>query len=121
VLQVDLGASVSSNQIVLKLPAAGWGARIQTMTVQGSSDGSAFSTVVASAGYQFNPAASNTVTIDYTAVTARYLRLLITANTGWPAGQVSEFEVYGPSTGDTQPPSVPPTSPSPSPATGRSR
>ncbi len=32
---------------------------------------------------------------------------MITANTGWPAGQISEFEVYGPTTGDTPPPSAP--------------
>jgi hypothetical protein len=106
-LQVDLGASVSSNQVVLKLPTAGWGARTQTITVQGSTDGTNFNTVVPSAGYQFNPAANNTVTIDYSAVTTRFLRLSVTGNTGWPAGQVSEFEVYGPSTGDVTPPSAP--------------
>lgn len=27
---------------------------------------------------------------------ARYLRLVFTANTGWPAGQLSEFEAYAP-------------------------
>jgi hypothetical protein len=106
-LQVDLGASVSTNQVVLKLPTANWGARTQTLTVQGSTNGSSFTTVVAATGYQFNPAANNTVTIDYTATTTRYLRLNITANTGWPAGQIAEFEVYGPSTGDNQAPTVP--------------
>ena len=35
------------------------------------------------------------------------MRLTFTANTGWPAGQLAEFEVYGPATGDTQPPSAP--------------
>jgi hypothetical protein len=35
------------------------------------------------------------------------VRLNITANTTWPAGQVSEFEVYGPTTGDTQAPTTP--------------
>lgn len=37
----------------------------------------------------------------------RYVRLNITANTGWPAAQLSEFEVHGPAGGDTQPPSAP--------------
>ncbi|WP_345485108.1 CARDB domain-containing protein, partial [Planotetraspora phitsanulokensis] len=41
------------------------------------------------------------------ATTTRYVRLNITGNTGWPAGQISEFEVYGPVTGDTQAPSAP--------------
>ncbi|MET0237948.1 MAG: discoidin domain-containing protein [Kibdelosporangium sp.] len=106
-LQVDLGASVSTTQIVLKLPVAGWGTRTQTLAVRGSANGSTFNDIVAPAGYQFDPATGNTVTINYTATTTRYLRLNITANTGWPAGQVAEFEVYGPATGDTVPPTAP--------------
>ncbi|MFC0116133.1 discoidin domain-containing protein [Kibdelosporangium aridum] len=106
-LQVDLGASISTTQIVLKLPVANWGSRTQTLTVQGSANGSTFTDIVASAGYQFNPATNNTVTINYTATTTRYLRLHVTANTGWPAGQVSEFEVYGPDGGDNEPPTAP--------------
>jgi len=34
------------------------------------------------------------VTITFTGSAQRYLRLTVTGNTGWPAGQVSEFEVY---------------------------
>jgi hypothetical protein len=106
-IQADLGASVSVNRLVLKLPTANWGTRTQTLTVQGSTNGSSFSTLVASAGYTFDPASGNTVTINLNTVTTRYVRLDITANTGWPAGQLSEFEVYGPTTGDTQPPTAP--------------
>ncbi|MFC1432014.1 discoidin domain-containing protein [Streptacidiphilus sp. N1-3] len=107
-LQVDLGASVSVNQLVLKLPpATAWSTRSETLTVQGSSDNSNFSTLVASAAYTFNPSTANTVTVTVPTVTTRYVRLLITANTGWPAGQISEFEVYGPAAGDTTPPSAP--------------
>ncbi|GAA2852694.1 discoidin domain-containing protein [Streptosporangium fragile] len=105
-IQADLGASVGVNKLVLKLPA-GWESRTQTLTVQGSADGSAFTTLVASAGHTFNPAAGNTVTIAFNTATTRYVRLHITANTGWPAGQLSEFEVYGPATGDTQAPTAP--------------
>jgi hypothetical protein len=100
-LQVDLGAAFAVTRIVLKLPA-GWGARTQTVTVQGSTDGSAFSTLAGSAGYTFDPAASNTVTVTV-AGTARYVRLSFAANTGWPAAQLSQLEVYG----DSAPP-VPP-------------
>jgi hypothetical protein len=106
-LQVDLGASTSVNQVVLQVPVSGWGARTQTLSVQGSIDGSNFTGIVASASYTFNPATSSTVTINFTATGTRYLRLLITANTAWPAGQISEFQVYGPSSGDTTPPSTP--------------
>ena len=107
-LQVDLGAPVSVNQAVLKLPpAAAWQTRTQTLTVQGSTTGSSFTTLRASAGYTFNPASGNTVTIDFTAATTRFVRLSFTGNTGWPAGQLSELQVYGPGTGDTAAPSAP--------------
>jgi hypothetical protein len=107
-LQVDLGASVSVNQLVFKLPAsADWATRTETLSVQGSTNGSTFSDIVASAGDTFNPATGNTVTVNFNATTTRYVRLNVTANTGWPAAQLSEFEVYGPSTGDTQAPTAP--------------
>jgi hypothetical protein len=106
-VQVDLGSAVSVNKAVLKLPT-GWATRTQTLTVQGSTNNTSFSDIVASAGYSFNPAAGNTVTINFTAATTRYLRLNITANTGWPAGQISELEVYGVSGPvDVSPPTAP--------------
>jgi hypothetical protein len=100
--QIDLGSATSIDQIKLKLPT-GWGARTETLSVQGSNDGSAFTTIVASAGYTFDPASSNTVTINFTATSTRYVRLNFTANTGWPAGQVAEFEIYAASGGTTSP------------------
>jgi hypothetical protein len=108
-LQVDLGAATSVNQVVLKLPVTNWGARSQTLAVQGSSNGTSFSNIVASAAYNFDPAAGNTVTINFTATSTRYVRLNITANTVQPAGQISEFEIYGPTgTGtDTTAPTAP--------------
>jgi uncharacterized repeat protein (TIGR01451 family) len=105
-VQIDLGSSVSIDQVVLKLPG-GWETRTQTLSVQGSTNGTNFSTLSASAGRVFNPASGNAVTINFTAANARYVRLNITANTGWPAGQIGEFEVYGSTTGDNQPPSAP--------------
>ncbi len=105
-VQVDLGASVAVNRVVVKLPAD-WPARTQTLTVRRSTDGSNFTDLVTNTGYQFTPAGGNTVTITFNETTARFVRLHITANTGWPAGQVSEFEVYGPAGGDTTPPSAP--------------
>jgi hypothetical protein len=92
--QIDLGTATSIDQVKLKLPT-GWGARTQTLSVQGSTTGSSFSTIVASAGYSFDPAAANTVTISFGATSTRYVRVNVTANTGWPAGQLSELEVYG--------------------------
>ncbi|GLW05741.1 hypothetical protein Misp01_08710 [Microtetraspora sp. NBRC 13810] len=93
---VDLGSAVSVGRIVLKLPpAASWATRSQTIAVLGSTDGGTFTGVVAPASYTFNPATGNTATITFPPTTRRHLRLTFTANTGWPAGQLSEFEVYG--------------------------
>jgi parallel beta-helix repeat protein len=94
-LQVDLGATKSFSRIVLDLPpSTAWGTRTQTLSVLGSTDGSTFTTIAASAGYTFNPSTGNTVTITFPAANYRYVRLNFTANTGWPAGQVSEFQVW---------------------------
>lgn len=94
--QVDLGQSYSIGKITLRLPpSTAWGARTQTLSVLGSTDGSNFSTIVGSAGYTFDPNVNNnTVTITFNATTARYVRVNITANTGWPAGQLSDFAVF---------------------------
>ena len=92
-VQVDLGSAQSASRVVLQLPAT-WGSRTQTLSVLGSTDGATWSTIKASAGYAFDPAASNTVTITFTATTQRWFRLNITANTGWPAGQISSFQVW---------------------------
>ncbi|WP_458246582.1 discoidin domain-containing protein [Streptomyces sp. MAI_2237] len=93
---VDLGSSYAVRRLVLKLPpSSAWGARTQTVTVLGSTDGSSYSTVVGSAGYRFDPASGNTATVSLPASTnLRYLRLSVSANTGWPAGQFSEVEAY---------------------------
>ncbi|GII31092.1 CARDB domain-containing protein [Planotetraspora mira] len=108
-IQVDLGSAVSVNQVVLKVPApSAWATRTETLSVLTGTSSPPATTAVGSAGYTFNPATGNTVTINFTATTARYIRLNITGNTGWPAGQISEFEVYGPVTGgDVTPPSAP--------------
>ncbi|MEZ0091390.1 choice-of-anchor D domain-containing protein [Streptacidiphilus sp. EB129] len=94
--QVDLGQNYSVGRLVLRLPpSTAWGARTETLSVLGSTDGSTFSTILGSAGYNFDPTANNnTVTIPFSATTARYVRVNITANTGWPAGQLSDFEVF---------------------------
>ncbi|MBQ1031521.1 discoidin domain-containing protein [Micromonospora sp. C97] len=108
-VQVDLGSSQSVNQVVLKLPTAGWGTRTQTLSVRGSANGSSFTDLVGSQTYTFNPASGSTVTIDFSSTSTRYVRITVTANSGWPAGQLSELEVYGSggTSPDTTAPSVP--------------
>ncbi|MFF2302653.1 CARDB domain-containing protein [Streptomyces sp. NPDC058128] len=97
-VQVDLGAGTRVDNVVLKLPTT-WEARSQTVTVLGSTDGSTFTTLAAPQSRAFDPSASNTVTVGITSTTARYVRVQVTANTGWNAAQLSEVEVYGESGG----------------------
>src|SRR5689334_8811075 len=74
-LQVDLGTSTPVNQAVLKLPpATAWSTRTQTLSIQGSTNGTSFSDLKASAGYSFNPSSANTVTIDFATASARFVR-----------------------------------------------
>jgi hypothetical protein len=92
-LQVDLGSAYRADRLVLRLPG-GWERRTQTLTVQGSADGSAFTTLAGSAGYVFDPATGNAVTVGLPATAARFVLLSFAANTGWPAAQLAQIEVY---------------------------
>jgi F5/8 type C domain/Pectate lyase superfamily protein/Abnormal spindle-like microcephaly-assoc'd, ASPM-SPD-2-Hydin len=92
-VQVDLGSAQSASRVVLQLPPA-WGARTQTLTLQGSTTGTSWTTLAGSATYTFDPTSNNSVTITFAATTQRYFRVTFTANTGWPAGQCSEFQVW---------------------------
>ncbi|MEU7424997.1 discoidin domain-containing protein [Streptomyces sp. NPDC040750] len=117
-LQVDLGASIKVNQVALRLPT-GWPSRSQTLKIQGSTDSQNFTDLTASKAYTFDSGHNQSTTIDFDTTTTRYVRALITANTGWPAGQLSELEVYGPAAGDTQAPSAPTNLAYSEPATGQ--
>ncbi|MFF8837430.1 discoidin domain-containing protein [Streptomyces sp. NPDC015130] len=117
-LQADLGATVAVNRVVLRLPA-GWGARSQTLKIQGSTDGTAFTDLSASRAYSFDAGNDNTATLTLDSTTTRHVRVLVTANTAQPAAQLSELEVYGPATGDTQAPTAPANLAYTEPATGQ--
>ncbi|MDH6672405.1 hypothetical protein M2277_003067 [Paenibacillus sp. LBL] len=104
-IQVDLGANTSIDRIVLKLPS-NWESRSQTLSVQGSVNGSTFTSIVDSADYEFSPSGTgNAVTLHFDETSTRYVRLNVTGNTTWPAAQLSEFEIYG----SADSPSTPPT------------
>lgn len=104
-IQVDLGANTSIDRIVLKLPS-NWESRSQTLSVQGSVNGSTFMSIVDSADYEFSPSGTgNAVTLYFDETSTRYVRLNVTGNTTWPAVQLSEFEIYG----SADSPSTPPT------------
>ncbi|WP_316743640.1 discoidin domain-containing protein [Streptomyces sp. MK7] len=119
-LQADLASSVRVNRVVLRLPA-GWDRRSQTLRIQGSANGTDFTDLTATQAYTFDPASGNSVSIAFDATTTRYVRVLVTANSVQPGAQVSELEVYGPDTGDSQAPSAPAGLALTEPATGQIR
>ncbi|NLG84059.1 MAG: carbohydrate-binding protein [Firmicutes bacterium] len=96
-LTVDLGSAQTVYKVVIKLnPDPIWATRVQTFSILTSTDGSTYTTTVASNTYTFDPATGNTVTVAFSEVSARYVRLSFTANSGATGGQAAEFEVYGP-------------------------
>ncbi|WP_410615781.1 discoidin domain-containing protein [Amycolatopsis sp. lyj-109] len=93
-LTVDLGTASSIDKVTLRLPPSpAWGARTQTVTISGSTDGGTYTALVGSRGYAFDPASGNTASVSFATTSQRFVRLTFTGNTGWPAGQASEFEV----------------------------
>lgn len=93
-VRVDLGAKTSVDEVTLKLPTT-WEARDETLIVQGSTDGDTWSTLSGSARRTFTPAAAGAVTLGFSAADVRYVRVQVTANSGWQAAQLSELEVRG--------------------------
>ena len=102
-IAVNLGSVQSIGSVTLDLPpAAAWSTRTETLSVLGSTNGSTYSQLVASAGYTFNPSTGNTVSITLPSGTSdQYVELSFTGNTGWTAAQLSEFEVFPGSGGTT--------------------
>lgn len=117
-LQADLGSSVRVNRVVLKLPE-NWGARTQTLKIQGSANGTDYTDLTASKAYEFNAAGANVVTVTFDATTTRYVRVWISVNSVQPGGQLSELEIYGPTSGDIQAPTAPTALAYTEPATGQ--
>ncbi|SCE31327.1 discoidin domain-containing protein, partial [Streptomyces sp. DvalAA-19] len=91
-VQTDLGTPARVDEVTLKLPPT-WESRTQTLSLQGSADGTSFATLKSSAAYSFTPGAANTVKVAFPATLTRFVRVHITANTGWQAAQLSELEV----------------------------
>jgi hypothetical protein len=95
-LTVNLGQSQALGSVTLDLPpSSAWSTRTQTLSVLGSTNGSTYTTLVPSATYTFNPSTGNTVGFNLPSGTSeQYLELSFTANSGWTAAQLSEFEIF---------------------------
>jgi hypothetical protein len=96
-LSLALAKPAPIDRIVLELPQ-GWGDRDQTIEVDGSTDGSTWTTLVPSATYLFsanNADGNNVVTISVPSdPTVSYLRLDVSNNTVQGAPQIAEFEAF---------------------------
>ncbi|RXZ79024.1 discoidin domain-containing protein [Paenibacillaceae bacterium] len=93
-ITVDLGQETKIRQAALQLPPIdAWDKREQEIEVLTSTDGSSFKTLLPPTNYTFDPKLENRVEIPLPETNARYVKLVITNNTGWPAAQLSEFEV----------------------------
>jgi hypothetical protein len=96
-LTAKLTSAQNLGSVTLNLPpATAWATRTETLSILGSTNGTSYTTVVPAATYTFNPATGNTVSITLPAGTNdQYLQLSFTANTGWSAAQLSEFQIFG--------------------------
>jgi F5/8 type C domain/Pectate lyase superfamily protein/Abnormal spindle-like microcephaly-assoc'd, ASPM-SPD-2-Hydin len=95
-LIANLGQSTNLGSVTLDLPpATDWTTRTETLSVLGSANGSTYTTLVPSATYTFNPSTGNTVSFNLPSGTDdQYLDLSFTANSGWTAAQLAEFEIF---------------------------
>jgi hypothetical protein len=90
-LTAKLAQSYPLGSVTLTLPpSTAWSTRTETLSVLGSTNGTSWTTLVPSAGYTFNPATGNTVSLNLPSGTNdQYLELSFTGNTGWNAAQLS--------------------------------
>jgi hypothetical protein len=95
-ITVNLQSVQTLGSITIDLPpSSAWNTRTQTLSVLGSTNGTSFSTIVASATYTWNPSTGNTVTIALPAGTSdQYVELSYTANNVQNGAQASEILIY---------------------------
>lgn len=95
IITANFEEAVSIHAIKICLcPQSIWGARIQTFSVEVSSDGENFTELIGEKEYQFDPDTANEVVLEFDDVSVMSVRLVFTANTGAEAAQVAEFEIY---------------------------
>jgi len=96
-ITVNLQSVQTLGSITVDLPpSSAWSTRTQTLSVLGSTNGTTFTTLVASATYTWNPSTGNTVTIPLPSGTSdQYVQLSYTANNVQNGAQASEILIYG--------------------------
>jgi hypothetical protein len=92
---VDLGTVTTVGRIELDLPpVADWNQRTQTITVLGAGADGKFTTVVGARGYSFDARTGDATGVSFGSVHLRYVRLVFSGNSGWPAAQLAELRVF---------------------------
>lgn len=91
-LTLRLAQASPVDRILLELPQD-WGTRNQTIAVEGSANGSTWTTLAPAASYQFT-AGSNAIAIPVPSATQDYIRLSISGNNVQGAPQIAEFQAY---------------------------
>ena len=91
-LTLHLAQASTVARVVLELPSD-WGTRNQTIQIDGSSNGTTWTTLVASAVYPFT-SGSNVVSIPVPSGTQTYLRLDVSANNAQGVPQLAEFQAF---------------------------
>lgn len=75
-------------------PQSVWGPRVQTFSVEISTDGENFTELLPSADYQFDPDTGNELVLEFDATNVKAVQLSFTANTGAVGAQIAEWEIY---------------------------
>ena len=92
------GARRISAAAVRLNPSAIWEPRTQEIALYASLDGETFTEIAPAAVYTFDAATGNRIRIDFEAVEAAWVRIVITSNSAYPAhsggAQMAEFCVY---------------------------
>ncbi len=93
---IDIQDTVSVGRAVFLLPDnPAWGSRTETIEIQGSTDGTTFSTLMPATPVVLDAVNNhNTASVSFTPGTARYVRIVISANTGWNAAQLADVQLY---------------------------
>lgn len=96
-MTIDLGGSHTVSTVTVSLnPSAIWEARTQEIAVEVSTDGTTFTEVAAAAKYDFDPATGNRIRIDFSGISAAYVKVIFTMNSSSRTGgaQAAEIGVY---------------------------
>ena len=79
-------------------PSAIWEPRTQEITLLASTDGETYDEIVPAAVYEFDAATGNRIRIDFEPAESRYVRVIISSNSAYPAhsggAQAAEICIY---------------------------